>query len=369
MKRLLVSTIFVFAVAAAFAQQPAQPPVTLKLGDLAPPLKFGSQLKGKELPKLGDGKIHVLEFWATWCGPCKASMPGLSELAEKYRGKATFTGVNVWEALEAEGADKQYPACVAKATKFVNRAGSMMDYEVVMDSEDGAMAKNWLSAAGQRGIPSTFVVGGDGHILWIGHPMVGLDQVVELATQGKLDVEGGKKITTDTRAKFNQFYGMITTHGNQIKAGDYAGANKTADDVIALLPDVTDGINMKMTALVHLDRAAARALAEKSAERFPRSPYLLLSLSSELLSDAPGRSDADTKLALRLTKSATKYFGEDTSTLQLLAEAYHKAGNDKAAVEKQQKFIDLISAMSPRVRDSVLPQAKSKLAEYQTPGK
>lgn len=343
-------------------------PVTLKLGDMAPPLKFDSMLKGKEAPKLGDGKVHVFEFWATWCSPCRASMPGLSELAEKYKGKATFTGVNVWEALEAEGEGKKFPNCLAKATKFAKQAGEMMDYDVAMDTADGAMANNWLAAAGIRGIPSTFVVGGDGRILWIGHPMVGLEEVMDLAVQGKLDVETGKKISTDTRAKFNQFYGMIKTHGDEMKAGDFAGALKTADQIVALLPNITDGVEMRLSALVHVDPAAARAYAQSSAKRFYRSPYLLMSLSRDLM-EMPNPTPEDAKLALSFARSATKYFGEDASTLQLLAEAYHKTGDNKAAAEKQQKFIDEISAMSEQVRNQVLPAAKTKLAEYQNSSK
>ena len=40
-----------------------------------------------------QGKILVLNFWATWCAPCREEMPVLSELAEHYRGRAQFVGV------------------------------------------------------------------------------------------------------------------------------------------------------------------------------------------------------------------------------------------------------------------------------------
>jgi thiol-disulfide isomerase/thioredoxin len=54
----------------------------------------GVNLDGKKV-KVSDfyGKITVLDFWATWCGPCKAEFPGLHELEEKYDGKVTFVGV------------------------------------------------------------------------------------------------------------------------------------------------------------------------------------------------------------------------------------------------------------------------------------
>ncbi|MEZ4923415.1 MAG: TlpA disulfide reductase family protein [Crocinitomicaceae bacterium] len=54
------------------------------------------------------GKITVLDFWATWCGPCKAEFPGLHELEKKYDGKVTFLGIasfckkEDWEKMAKE---------------------------------------------------------------------------------------------------------------------------------------------------------------------------------------------------------------------------------------------------------------------------
>ena len=41
----------------------------------------------KPVKKFEAGKVYVIEFWATWCGPCIASMPHLAELQNKYRGR------------------------------------------------------------------------------------------------------------------------------------------------------------------------------------------------------------------------------------------------------------------------------------------
>jgi len=67
---------------------------------------------------------------------------------------------------------------VARQTAFVEDMGDKMDYRVALDAvpegkdaQDGAMSKNWMGAADQNGIPTAFIVNGDGVIAWIGHPM------------------------------------------------------------------------------------------------------------------------------------------------------------------------------------------------------
>lgn len=371
MKRTLLTPFLLALAAVSSAQTPAapaaptRPPVTLKVGDMAPPLVTSNWLKGDKVTSLADGKVHVVEFWATWCGPCRSSMPNLSALAEKYRGKVTCIGVNVWENTHSKGEEASFPACTTRATKFVNQAGKMMDYTVAMDTEDGTMAKTWLTASGQQGIPASYVVDGTGRILWIGHPVVGLDEAVALAADGKLDVESGRKISTEMRAKFQEFYGMLKTHDDQMKAKDYAGAIATADKVQALLPHLTDGVEMKLTALVHTDLPAARVLAKDAAQKHPHAPYLLLRMADLFLADdLVGATPEDAKLGLQFAKMATDSFGEDGSTLSTLALGYYRTGDKNKAVQKQQKYVDLLTA-EPGVPAEYTDKAKQKLAEFQ----
>ena len=74
-----------------------------KLGDPAAPLSIKEWVKGKPVD-VKDGKnIYVVEFWATWCGPCRTSIPHLTELQKKFKDKGVvFVGVSDEVGREGE---------------------------------------------------------------------------------------------------------------------------------------------------------------------------------------------------------------------------------------------------------------------------
>ena len=92
------------------------------------------------------GKVVLLNFWATWCGPCKAEIPGFVELQEKYKDKLTIVGFSVDDA-----ADKAR----AFATEY------KMNYPILLglgreDVQD-AYGPIW-------GIPASFIISKDGKV-------------------------------------------------------------------------------------------------------------------------------------------------------------------------------------------------------------
>ncbi|MEW6159787.1 MAG: TlpA disulfide reductase family protein, partial [Verrucomicrobiota bacterium] len=79
---LLLSGLMNCALAPLCAAEP-----TLKLGNPAPKLQTGKWVQGEPVKEFEKGKVYVVDFWATWCGPCKATIPHLNELYQKFKDK------------------------------------------------------------------------------------------------------------------------------------------------------------------------------------------------------------------------------------------------------------------------------------------
>ena len=174
-KLLIVIALFFFQNGTIQAQDFESP--LINIGDPAPAIKTGRWLKGTPIQKFESEKIYVIEFWATWCIPCIAAMPHISELAQIYHDKITIIGMDIHEKSTTS---------VEKISRFVDSMGSRMDYLVATDSNN-FMADNWILATGIKGIPRTFVVDGNGKLAWIGHPSK-LDKVLPKLINNEWDV-------------------------------------------------------------------------------------------------------------------------------------------------------------------------------------
>ena len=134
------------------------------IGDDAPPLRVKEWVKGKPIPNFEKGKVYVVEFWATWCGPCILAMPHLSRLARKYRRKVTFLAIDVWESHAIK------PTSIAQLKAFVDSMGRRMNFNVAAE-DTNFTEHDWFTAFDwEGGIPATFVVDAHGKVAWIDQP-------------------------------------------------------------------------------------------------------------------------------------------------------------------------------------------------------
>jgi thiol-disulfide isomerase/thioredoxin len=126
----------------------------IKIGAMAP--DFVTQtLDGKDI-KLSDyrGKVVILDFWATWCGPCMAAMPHTQEVAAQYKDQGVVT-------LGSCTSDTR-----AKFEEWVRR--NQDKYPDMIWSHDKAeRAESRASRAlfGVTGIPTQFIIDRDGKIV------------------------------------------------------------------------------------------------------------------------------------------------------------------------------------------------------------
>ncbi len=123
------------------------------------PFQAGQWVTSKPITQADlQGKPYVLEFWATWCPPCKVSIPHMIELTKKYSDKITFIALSVDDYIEP-------------VQKMVTSAG--MNYNIAMDN--GLYEKYDLQY-----IPTAFVVDSNSKVIWKGNP---LDEDFEKAIQ------------------------------------------------------------------------------------------------------------------------------------------------------------------------------------------
>lgn len=135
-------------MAGALVLAAAAPALALKVGDAAPafdlPAKSGGTLSLAGL----RGQYVYVDFWASWCGPCKQSFPWMNTLQAKYSAQGLkVVAINV---------DEQ----AADANRFLAEAPA--NFAIAFDSR-GATPGTW----GVQGMPTSFLVGPDGKVLFV----------------------------------------------------------------------------------------------------------------------------------------------------------------------------------------------------------
>lgn len=325
--------------------------VALAVGDKAPALKLDRFVKGEPITGIEKGRVHVIEFWATWCNPCIAGMPHISELAKQYESKGVrVVGVNIWDD----------PANVEPFMKNGNgatggKAGNeLMQYTVAVESRPqdvkgnrGHMSQTWMEPAGQNGIPSAFIIDGDGRIAWIGHPAT-MDDPLKKIVAGEWDIR-------EARAQFAQ--SMQAQKEEEARFAEQAKLQRELRQAFADMP--FDRAWAKLQDLAKNDPEAARSvvmqrygqlmeeeefadayrLAGKAIDHELGKEPFFLNLIAWMIVDpdaTPAKQDLD--LALRAAKLANELSeNKDPAILDTLAKVHWDRGERDRAIRLQER--------------------------------
>ena len=331
---------------------------TLKAGDRAPKLVCGDFVQGDRCTEFERGKVYVVEFWATWCGPCLATIPHLNALWKKYQDKGLVViGQNVWEQDESG------------VEKFIKKMGEKMTYRVALDDKStdkkGAMAKTWMDAAGQDGIPTAFVVDKEGKIAWIGYPTE-LDKVVEAVLAGTFDA---KKFAETETAADKAVEEKASELISAMQGEKWDEALAILDDLAKMLPAeraLTEFWQERVEVLIYKkDFDALTKLITQLAEHYKDDAEGLAYVAFSLTYDEETKSlfPLAEKLAARANELAN---GEDPAVLDVLARVTFMKGDKDKAIELLTKAVPLTdnARMKKFLKDTLKSYQKGILPEF-----
>lgn len=305
----LAAVVLVAGLAVAARAEPspapaAPQPVAVELGSLtigqpAPALRIAKWVKNSPVSSFEQGKVYVVEFWATWCGPCVRSMPHLSELQKTYADKGvTIIGVT---SLDKKG------NTLEAVESVVAKKGDTMGYTIAWDSERSTNEAYMLAAA-QPGIPTAFIVDQNGTIAWIGSPFK-MDEPLEKIVAGKWDIDAARSAFEASREKDLAQMSFALA----LRSKDYAKIAESAPRVLAFGSNQPGVYNYVAWAIVD----------PKNALDLKSNPGLI-----EIALDAAQKADQAAG-------------GDDPGILDTLARAHFVKGDTAKAIEIQTKAVSL----------------------------
>jgi thiol-disulfide isomerase/thioredoxin len=351
-------------IAAAAPLATAEP--TLKVGDRAPALVMAKWVQGEPVKEFEKGTAYLVEFWATWCGPCRASIPHLNEIHHKFKDKGLVViGQNCWERDEK------------LVAPFVANMGDKMTYRVALDDKEGSqmgkMAETWMQAAGRNGIPSAFLVDTKGVVAWIGHPMQLQDSLIEDVLAGKYDVEKAAGDYAETEGKQAGLQAAWLALNQAIAAKQWEEATAKLADLDKLLPAGDRLTHDTMTINILLgkgDLEQAYKLMASVSEANLGNAALQNEFAWRLATDK-SIHQPDLKLAETFATRANEAAGgRDASILDTLARVNFAQGKLERAVVLEEQAVVMAQGDQKTQFDKVLshyrrgesPEAAQELA-------
>ncbi|MER9946422.1 TlpA family protein disulfide reductase [Mesorhizobium sp. M0092] len=345
----------------------------------APSIQVETWLRGEPLSSFEPGKVYIVEFWATSCGPCVDAMPHLMQLQEKYRDSGVEI-IGVAASEDAPTADEARSNLDAWLTeKFSN-----LNFRMAFDST-GEMKKLWMEPSFSCWIPTSFVVDRDGHIAFIGGPTE-LDEVLPKVLNGSWRASDQAKAADRERIAKGEPKAREQALTKPIKAryraametNDWKTARSAIEEGVALRPDNLYFRVSLAHLLLHKMRDMEAGLPEM--RQFVRDAinresehwiyYGLFLLFAPCFDYAGFPSAERFAMGEELSKhivALPQGHGSKFMSYPMVAQYYHESGNKDRAIELVEQALKVLDGPEPISNDlkqHLLPELLQALANY-----
>ncbi|MDE0887970.1 MAG: redoxin domain-containing protein [Phycisphaerales bacterium] len=309
--------------------QDAKKARSLTIGDQAPKPNLQKILKGNtDFEGFTPGKVTVMEFWATWCGPCKAGMPHLSELQKEYKDQ----GVDIIGVSNEK---------LALVESFIAKPqwDKKTNYTIAVD-RDGATNNAYMKAAKRSGIPCAFVVDGEGKVAWIGHPM-SMDEPLKKIVAGDWDRDKFRTGYEKSQKAGRMMGDVRRAMRNAQSSKNYGPAMKMLNAAIAEMPDDANLKMMKFETMIGPMNDSEGYQTGWEILKANRDNAMMMNAIAWYTLDDAAVTDRDYEFAMAAAKAAEAASGgTNPAILDTLARAYYEMGNFDMAVKVQKKAVE-----------------------------
>ncbi len=301
----------------------------LRVGNSAPALTIESWVKGQPI-SIQEDNVYVIEFWATWCGPCRAAIPKLTELQEHYGSD----GLHIIGVSTEDEADVR---------RFVEAQGDRIGFTIAVDN-NRSTERAWHTAAGREGIPSAFIVDRRGNIQFIGNPhSAEFTQVLSMVMDGRFDAR-----------LFREAEPMLNAAENARKMRNWRQAFNLYDQVIEVDSFIFAPLELTKFEIMIVDMEdpeRAYAHARRVMSTYGEDSALMLTLSRTITTDARIPNDKrDLELAMEAVELAKRHSSDRNHPRLLASEAlvhFHKGEIDRAVSLQRRAWMIAAPARKP----------------------
>jgi len=327
------------ATQAAPAAPAAPTTLALSIGSKAPIPEISDFVRGEKPTFFEPGKVYVIEFWATWCPPCRQSMPHLTKLAEDMKSKGVvIVGVSD-EKVETVRTFLEKDEWKQKAR-----------YTLATDP-DRSTHKAYMEASGQGGIPTAFIVK-EGVVQWIGHPME-MDAPLAKIVDGTWDPKTAKQSFEDAVAEEMKAMGRQNDMTKAIDSKDWDKAVALIDAEIAASTGEEAMQSKVQKAQILLVAGRSEAAYALCAELIKEDPALRNFVATSVL-HLPDVADRRVDLAITWLTDVTSAAGPaNPQVLAELAYAWSLKGDFTKAADFMRRAIDTAKSLGPTAADYV----------------